>query len=405
MLKSKGMCVRKLPVAFMVIVATGVTADAATVKTLHTFEGTEGFFPSASMAFGKDGGLYGTTVNGGEDNKGVVFKLGKDGSYTVLHSFGAGTDGSLPWAGVVFDAKGNLFGTTQTGGSNNAGTVYKIDTSGNESVLYSFAGGTEDGALPAGTPIVDSSGNIYGTTMYGGIVNCVVDNAPIGCGTVFKLSIDGQETVLHEFSGDTNEGGNPYAGLAEDAQDNYYGTTDVGGRDCCGTIFKLSKTGKESELAQVGRVASYLWSGVALDAAGNIYGDSYEGGDYKDCGGYGCGAIYKLPAKGKLTSLYDFKNRPNDGNTELGTIFVDATGNLYGTSWIGGRYGGAVWKLNSNGELQVLSYLGAQYGVNPIGGVIVDLQGHIYGTASEGGDLGCSDGNASGCGTIFEIDQ
>jgi uncharacterized repeat protein (TIGR03803 family) len=195
-------------------------------------------------------------------------------TFSVLYAFTGGADGGTPYAGLVLDNQGNLYGTTTQGGTGllgctlGCGTVFKVDASGNETVLHNFGEATSDGAAPLfGSLVRDGAGNLYGTTSFGGSHDS---------GTIFRLSTSGKETVI-SFTGGAN-GGFPYAGLVTDAAGNAYGTTYYRGTGClpygCGTVFKVSSTGKEAVLYSFtgGADGGYLWDGVVRDSAGNLYG-------------------------------------------------------------------------------------------------------------------------------------
>jgi len=160
------------------VVAASHAAQAQTYSVLYGFTGPGGTFPYAGLIFDAKGNLYGTTYAGGASDNGVVFKLSSKGEETVLYSFTGGADGSGPYAGLIFDAKGNLYGTTWAGGASGAGVVFKLSSKGKETVLHSFTGGA-DGKYPASDLIFDANGNLYGTTYAGG---------GSGAGVVFKLS-------------------------------------------------------------------------------------------------------------------------------------------------------------------------------------------------------------------------
>ena len=207
---------------------------------IHEFQGSltpgDGANPYAGLISDKSGNLYGTTENGGAYGAGTVFKIDSSGNETVLYSFGSNgsTDGATPYGGLVLDSQGNLYGTTELGGTYNLGTVFKIGSSGNETVLYSFTGaatssGTTDGAYPLGGLVMDSAGNLYGTTYYGG---------DLGGGTVFEISPSGTETQLHSFSG--TDGALPIATLMLDSSNVLWGTTFTGGANYEGTVFKIA---------------------------------------------------------------------------------------------------------------------------------------------------------------------
>jgi uncharacterized repeat protein (TIGR03803 family) len=211
------------------------TAGRQTV--LHSFAGApDGQFPNTKLVRDAAGNLYGTTELGGDpkcnftNGCGTVFKLDATGTETVLHSFTARPlDGAFPEGGLVRDAAGNLYGTTYFGGASDFGTVFKLDNAGMETVLYSFTGGTTDGAYPLAGLLQGATGNLYGTTNLGGASNL---------GTVFRVTTSGTETMLHSLKG--GEGKNPRAGLARDTASNLYGTTSSGGPFNKGTVFKLS---------------------------------------------------------------------------------------------------------------------------------------------------------------------
>jgi uncharacterized repeat protein (TIGR03803 family) len=226
-----------------------------------------------------------------------VFKVHiKPSRETILHSFtGTGGDGALPMAGLVRDAAGNLYGTTvegrayggQCGGFGGCGTIFKIDPTGKETVLYVFTGET-DGQAPGGL-LRDLAGNLYGTTAFGGAG---------AAGTVFKLDASGKKTVLYSFTGGT-DGDEPVGPLVRDKGGNFYGVTNVGGgKGCssgCGTVFKLSKAGKETILYRFtgGVDGAYPVAGLLRDKAGNLYGTTLYGGDAKVCSP-GCGVVFEV---------------------------------------------------------------------------------------------------------------
>src|SRR5579863_2366927 len=235
-------------------------------------------------------------------------------SYTVLHGFtGLVADGLFPlYSGVVRDAAGNLYGATFEGGAQGRGTVFKLDRFGRETALHSFAGGT-DGAYPTGGLIRDGAGNLYGSTEQGGDTSC-------NCGTVFKVDAAGSEIVLYAFTGGT-DGAGPYAStLSRDTAGNLYGTTQGGGSTSCncGTVFKVDAAGKESVLHafEGGMDGEFPQGAVIRDAAGNLYGTTYQGGDLS-CN---CGSVFKLDAAGNETVLYAFTGGNDGANPAAGVI-------------------------------------------------------------------------------------
>ena len=352
-------------------------------------------------------------------------------SEKVLYSFQGGTtDGSSPAGGVVFDAAGNLYGATDQGGGEcppaQCGTVFQLSRptkSGDpwtETVLHVFKGNASgDGNTPVGSVIIDSSGNLYGTTGYGGTGSCVLLGEKVGCGTVYELSPPARkggawtETILYSFP-TAEQGYFPNGNLVFDKAGNLYGATMFGGgygTTCnafyqyCGAVFELSpperKGGKWTEKVLHGfrgpSDGANPNGGLILDSKGAIYGTTYTGG-YRcpNDGGQGCGTVFKLTPPTKQggswteTILHRFKSSPDGGGPAAGVVF-DADSNLYGTTVGGGAgYGeGTVFKLaiRANGswkETVLYSFQGQNDGANPQGGVVLGSKGDIYGT-SEGG--------------------
>lgn len=259
-----------------------VNPQTRKLTVLHSFAGhSQGNRPAGGLARDAAGNLYGVTTYGGDpscrprnDACGVIYKLSKDGTFTVLHAF-KGTDGDTPNGNLAVDRAGNLYGTTTEGGSHGAGTVYKVNAHGKETVLYNFLGGA-DGAFPFAGLIRDAAGNLYGTTYEGGgSSNCFN-----GCGTVFKLDASLNESVLYPFQGGS-DGAWPQGNLMLDGEGNLYGTTTAGGSGpCqeygpgCGTVFKVDATGTETILYTFmgGTDSSAPFGSVIADGAGNLYG-------------------------------------------------------------------------------------------------------------------------------------
>lgn len=247
---------------------------------LHSFGESEkdGKYPAAGLLLGPKGNLYGTTQEGGASGYGTIFEVDENSNETVLHSFaGYPRDGQYPVAGLIQDAEGNLYGTTEIGGTFNDGTVFKLDKERNETVLFSFTG-MAGGSYPFGGVVRDSTGNLYGTTAYG-------SNE---FGVVFKLDAVGREMVLHTFSGGA-DGGFPSAALVLDSKGILYGTTEFGGVNGAGAVFSITEDGKETVLHSFdGADGADLLTSLALDKAGNIYGTATEGG------AHGQGSVFKL---------------------------------------------------------------------------------------------------------------
>lgn len=278
--------------------------SSGTFSVLHTFTGgAGGSSPEGPLVLDSAGNLYGATSSGGSatcgggSGCGVVFKLDPSGNETVLRTFLDGKKGTYPNGGLIRDAAGNLYGTTTAGGYKGNGAVFKLDPSGNETVLYAFKGGT-DGSSPNGGLIRDAAGDIFGTTLRGGNHTC---GGP--CGVVFELDSNGNETVLHRFTGGS-DGGNPNGGLAMDSAGNWYGTTVTGGAPgcssyACGVVFKLDSLGNDTVLYTFDHLNPAPGfapeAGVILDSAGNLYGTASLGGNLNDCQqGEGCGVVFKI---------------------------------------------------------------------------------------------------------------
>jgi len=391
---------------------------------LHSFTGSpDGIVPYGStLVRDAQGNLYGTTAYGGDASCssgigigcGTVFKVDATGKETVLYSF-IGTwvgsvdvgDGMYPYAGVVLDAQGNLYGTTAGGGTHGAGAVFKLDTTGKETVLYSFGGTAGDGADPSAGLVLDAQGNLYGTTMVGGDTTCTYLGS---CGTVFKVDATGKETVLYRFTGTGGDGANPMAGLVLDAQGNLYGTTYSGGTYGNGTVFKLDTTGKETVLYSftgTGGDGAMPRAGLVLDAEGNLYGTTGAGGS-AECGSSGCGALFKLDTTGKETVLFSSFGEEHNGWGPYGGLVLDAEGNLYGTTFGGGsgsscEHGcGTVFKVDTSGNGTVLySFAGGADSAYPDAGLVRDAEGDLYGTTR--GGAWATGGSASAGGTVFEL--
>jgi uncharacterized repeat protein (TIGR03803 family) len=294
--------------------------------------------PDGGLVNDSAGNFYGTTNEGGSSFKGTVFKLGAHRRVSTLHTFTGYGDGEYPYAGVVRDAAGNLYGTTEAGGGSGCngagcGTVFKVDTQKHESILYAFAGGT-DGCVPYGGLVRDRRGNLYGTTTECGAANC-----PIGydCGIAFKIDPHGHETILYRF--DNTAGGlSPFDTLLLGSDGDLYGTTEAGGTSYFyGLIFKIDKRGNETVLYNFlgGSDGANPFGGLIQDAAGNLYGTTELGGGYNCADGNGCGTVFKLDTNGKETILHRFTGK-SDGMEPMADLALDPAGNLYGTTEYGG---------------------------------------------------------------------
>jgi len=373
-------------------------AQATKIYPLYAFKGgSDGRYPRTSLIMDGTGNFYGTTVAGGSQDDGTVFKLAPDGTETVLHSFTGGNDGSDPYAGVIADKAGSLYGTTISGGPNGYGVVFRVAMDGTETVLHAFAGG-KDGLVPYAS-LLRYGGSLYGTTYRGGFRRTCTDQQ--GCGTVYKVAKGGTETVLYAFTGG-NDGGYPSGGLIADKAGNLYGTTSAGGSGgCysgCGTVFKLTPDGTETVLHSFNNGSDGFspLENLIADPVGNLYGTTTYGGTYS------VGTVFKLAPDGTETVLHSFANG-SDGAYPLSALVLDDAGNLYGTTSQGGDFGtgyGIIFRIAAGGTERVLHTFcyNCKAGSRPAAGLVADSAGNLYGAATEGG-AGCGEG----CGTVFEL--
>lgn len=330
-------------------------------------------------------------------------------TYTVLHNFSGGADGSFPYVSLTLDRAGNLYGVAALGGLTGAcngygcGTVYKLTQQGSGWVLnplYSFTGGS-DGAVPYGRVLVGPNGTLYGTTYYGGR-----DNFPLGSGVVFSLRPPAHntgrvfspwtETVLHRFqSPQQDDGANPQGPLSLDPMGVIYGTTFAGGIECfdagyCGTVYQLTPNGSawtEAVLHEfVGSDGANPQSGVIIDPAGNLYGTTWNGQ----------GTVFELARSGSNWiehTIYEFVSP--SGYTPAGGLVFDPLGNLYGATEVGGANGGGtVYELKPSNGSWTGSDIYALVGGGS-GGMARDAAGNLYGTTCEGG--------AYNSGTVYKL--
>ncbi len=391
---------------FASLCVSGAAAQAGGDQILYSFTnpGGQGWYPYAGLIMDGSGNLYGTTDSGGTSDNGTVFELvNSSGTYTekVLYTFtGSDGDGANPEAGLIMDASGNLYGTTASAGAGDSGTVFElVNSSGTytENVLYSFAGYPRDGANPEAGLIMDGSGNLYGTT---------VDGGPTFNGTVFELvnsSGTYTEKVLYTFAGYPGDGATPYAGLIMDGSGNLYGTTSYGGASNNGTVFELvNSSGTYTEKVLYSFTGSdgdgaTPYAGLIMDGSGNLYGTTVDGGTTFN------GTVFELVNSSRTYTekvLYSFTGYAGDGSSPDAGVIMDASGNLYGTSNGDGNNGGTVFELvNSSGtysEQGLFSFtVSSSQGWYPYAGLIMDGSGNLYGTTSSGG--------ASNNGTVFEL--
>jgi uncharacterized repeat protein (TIGR03803 family) len=396
------------------VTTINASCAAGTESILHSFgaSGTDGNSPSAALILDNSGNLYGTTAGGGANGAGTVFKIDTTGTETIVYSFGeSATDGGTPVAGLIMDSVGNFYGTTSRGGAHYAGTTFQISPAAagayTETILYSFGASSTDAEGPQAGLVMDSAGNLYGTTLGGGT---------IGNGTVFKVSPGASgtytETILYSC-GAPPEPGESSAGLIMDSAGNLYGTTEDGGANYGGTVFKLSPGASGTYTETV--LHSFSTgpadgenpaASLIMDSAGNLYGTTESGGaNY-------AGTVFKLSpgASGTYTEtiLYSFGASSTDAGEPHAGLIMDSAGNLYGTTYIGGAYNdGTVFKINlgaSGAYTETILYsfgASATDGQNPVAGLAVDSAGNLYGTTNAGGVYGSP---AKIEGTVFVID-
>jgi uncharacterized repeat protein (TIGR03803 family) len=362
-----------LTIFMLTVLMPGMPAAAQTEQVLHSFNDSgDGAEPAAGVISDASGNLYGTTAYGGGQNAaycgqggcGTVFELSPESgggwAERVLHRFGQkGRDGLVPYSSLIFDAAGNLYGTTLTGGAYDRGTVFELTRKANgvwnETVLYSFQNNGEDGQMPESSLIFDAAGNLYGTTANGGTYSY---------GTIFELSQNTGGTwsdiILHSF---------------QDNHDGRDGFTPVGA--------------------------------LIFDAAGNLYGTTAAGGNSKSCVNFQaptCGTVFEVARKsGGVWAekvLYDFDSDTSGANP-IGSLIFDADGNLYGTTANGGANNdGTVFELTKATGSWTETTLhqfgsGADDGINPNAGLIFGANGNLYGTTTYGG--------AGAQGIVFEV--
>jgi uncharacterized repeat protein (TIGR03803 family) len=364
------------------VILVSPASSQSSMKVLYYFHGgNDGGYPTGGLVRDDSGNVYGTAFAGGTSGAGVVFAIDSTGNESALYTFAGGADGSGPSGGLVRDNWGNLYGTTFYGGSSDLGTVFKIDSSGNHSVLHSFTGGA-DGANPYATVTRDPFDNLYGTTYAGGTY---------GVGTVFEVDFQGDEKVLHSFSGGI-DGAKPFSGVIVDRKGNLFGTSSSAGRYGYGTVFRVNTFGVETTLHSFNCCypdGAEPEGGLAIDGSGNLYGTTYSGGVS------GGGVVFVVRDGGQEAILYNFPPSGINGANPVGGV-VHSNGNLYGTTLIGGPgFSGTVFKVDPNNNFSVLHDFKGTDGARPESTLTVDDQGNLYGAAHSGGTFGY--------GSVFEL--
>jgi uncharacterized repeat protein (TIGR03803 family) len=384
---------RALSLAMLALLMVAVPSSRAQNEVvIHTFTGgTDGANPYAGLVLDSKGSLYGTTVNGGGSSTcsggcGTVFKVTSSYKESILYAFEGGTDGANPYGGLIRDPRGNLYGTTVDGGSY-VGTVFEVTPGGVETLLHIFgSSSTGDGSVPYAGLLADPKGNLYGTTFSGG--SCTTDG---GCGTVFQVAPTGIETVLYSFAGGT-DASFPFCTMVWDTDGNLYGTTVFGGTYNQGAVFRASPSGTETVLYSFtgGDDGGQPAAGLVRDPKGNLFGTTQKGG------AFGNGTVFRITPTGNERVYYSFQGGA-DGELPSSSLILDSKGNLYGTTYQGGTPGyGTVFQISSDGTERVLySFAGGTDGAGPVGGLVRDGRGNLYGTTYQGG--------ATGYGTVFKV--
>jgi uncharacterized repeat protein (TIGR03803 family) len=391
---------------FLLCVVTSIAAPAQTFTTLASFDGTNGAEPEVgSLVQGLDGNFYGTTYDGGAHGTGVVFKVTPGGKLTILYSFCSQTncaDGGNPYGGLVLATDGNFYGTTSVGGAvSYAGTFFRVTPTGTLTTLYSFCAqqpNCADGEQPFAGLVEATDGDFYGTTHSGGAH---------GYGTVFKITPTGTLTTLYSFCTQANcaDGSSPSAGLVQATDGKFYGTTYEGGADnaCyggCGTVFKVASEGTLTTLHSFDETdGAGPLAGLVQAIDRSFYGTTYEGGNLSCFAPIGCGTIFKISSGGTLTTLHSFDS--TDGGFPFAGLVQAADGNFYGTTELGGANDncadgcGTVFAITSEGTLTTLHSFDGTDGYELLAGLVQGTEGNFYGTAHYGG--------SSNDGTLFSL--
>jgi uncharacterized repeat protein (TIGR03803 family) len=407
-----------------------IALPAQTFTTLHSFNGTDGYSPMGALVQATNGDLYGTTFYGGANclptGCGTVFKITPGGKATTVYNFcseSACADGASPYAGLVQAANGYLYGTTSSG------TVFRMTPSGILTTLQSGLG------QPAGALVQAVNGDLYGTTRGGGNTNTACSGG--SCGTIFKMTPDGSTlTMVYSFCSQGTatvpcpDGANPFAGLVQAANGDFYGTTQFGGANClpdgCGTVFKFTPSGTLTTLHSFCSKGSQSLmctdgynpvGGLVQASNGDFYGTTYWGPSTDS--NAGAGTVFRITPGGSLKTIYNFCSQQGpmapcaDGDNPYAGLIQGTNGNLFGTTLGGGtstaNNGGTVFEITPAGSLTTLYNFCTQTdctdGMNPFAGLYQDTNGDFYGTTQIGGTNNTCGGTVQepGCGTVFRV--
>ncbi|MFZ0317691.1 MAG: choice-of-anchor tandem repeat GloVer-containing protein [Candidatus Sulfotelmatobacter sp.] len=368
--------------AAAVVLIAAAPAYGQTFTTLVDFNGSNSRNPQAALIQGTDGNFYGTAPQGGPDTFGTIFQLTPAGALTTLYSFcllAKCADGEMPSGGLVQGTDGNFYGTTQSGGANDYGTIFKITSTGTLTTLHSFT--NADGAYPQAALVQAPDGTFYGTTREGGLVGSY--------GSVFEITPAGVFKALHSFTG--TDGAYPVSGLVRAADGNLYGTAQIGGGGAycgantgCGTVFKITPTGTLTTLHSFDGADGTNPLSTLVETSGGFYGTTYQGGDLTCDGTYGCGTVFKITPSGALTTLHRF--HAADGGFPFSGVTYASDGNFYGTTEYGvaGPYG-TIFEITPPGVLTTLESFDNTDGTHPLGGLLQASDGTFYGTTVLGG--------------------
>jgi uncharacterized repeat protein (TIGR03803 family) len=360
-------------------------AEAITYSVVHSFakDGVDGQQPLAAPVQDKFGNFWGTTSKGGVNGKGVIYAIPLAGGYTVYHPFANdGVDGTYPASGLFKGKKDTLWGTAQFGGADNYGVVFQVTPGGNDKVIHTFTDAANDGAQPETGLIGDTQGNLWGNTYVGGASQF---------GTVFKITSLNVFSVVHSFGGAPSDGAYPNSGQLLDAGGNIWGTTFQGGANGLGTIFKITPTGSYSVVYSFNGVGGFSpLAGLTPDGRGHFWGNASAGGQN------GYGTVYYINQHGLYSVAHTFAADGVDGIYPVGGLVRDKNGNLWGMTADGGAYlGGTIFEITAAGVYSVV-YSFKKDGADgnfPQAGLLLDKNGNFWGTTQLGG--------ASNAGTVF----
>jgi uncharacterized repeat protein (TIGR03803 family) len=378
-------------------VTTVVSLCGQTLTTLHSFENTDGANPYAGLVQAINGNLYGTTAFGGTYGLGTLFEITPSGTQKTLYNFcsqGAAlcTDGAYPEADLIQATDGNIYGVAAGGGSGECqygcGTLFRISLTGTLKTLYTFCsqGGTlcTDGAYPNAV-VQGADGNLYGTTNGGGAN---------GVGTVFRMSLNGLKTL---YTFDNTSGGGGYAQLVQGADGKFYGTTYQDGANGFGTVFDITPGGTLQPLHNFDGTDGSAAQSLALATSGNFYGTTFLGGSNN------LGTLFEMSPAGTFHTLYNFDGTVGSGPNPL---IQGSNGSLFGSGSGGGTNGaGTVFEMSLTGKMGTLYNFCSRGGDSctdgdlPNARLVQHTNGLIYGTTVLGGIGTCQ----YGCGTVFAL--